>query len=66
VAPAELVLALMNAAQELMWQDFVDSVIQARIERLWQASAYVGGFGNLATPKLQRYLQNWTEQQGQD
>ncbi len=64
VAPAALVPTLMNAAQNLLWQDIVDSVIQAGVDRLWQASAYVGGFGDLATPKLERYLKRWICQQG--
>jgi putative transposase len=66
VAPTDLVLTLMNAAQELLWQRFADAVIQARVDRLWQASAYVGGFGDLATPKIERYLQNWAAQHGED
>lgn len=59
LAPGILAVELMNAAQKTMWDRFPDAVIQARVERLWQPSAYVGSFGDLATPKLQRYIQNW-------
>jgi REP element-mobilizing transposase RayT len=61
VAPAEVIVALMNAAQQLLWDSFPDAVIQAGVERLWQPSAYLGSFGDLATPKIQRYLRNWTD-----
>jgi REP element-mobilizing transposase RayT len=66
VAPARLVVALLNAAQELLWERFADAVIQAGLERLWQPSAYIGGFGDLATPKVQQYLRNWSADRDQD
>lgn len=56
VAPAQLVVALMNAAQNLIWDRFASDAIQARLERLWQPSAYVGSFGEFATGQLQAYL----------
>jgi REP element-mobilizing transposase RayT len=59
VAPASLVVALMNTAQKTLWEEFADAVIGAKLKRLWQSSAYVGRYGDLATPKLQRYIQNW-------
>lgn len=59
VSPAALTLTLMNAAQELMWRQFSDQVIRAGTERLWQPSAYIGSYGDLATPQIQQYLKNW-------
>jgi REP element-mobilizing transposase RayT len=59
VLPGELAVRLMNAAQALMWERFADAAIQARVERLWSPSAYVGSYGELATPQVQQYLRNW-------
>jgi REP element-mobilizing transposase RayT len=59
IAPASLVVELMNAAQRIMWRDFMADVIQARVERLWQPAAYIGSFGELATPQLEAYLRRW-------
>jgi REP element-mobilizing transposase RayT len=58
VAPGPLVVELMNAAQLVIWRDFSGDAIQARIERLWQPSAYVGSYGDLATPQFQAYLRS--------
>jgi REP element-mobilizing transposase RayT len=66
VSPALLVQRLMNAAQRLVWERFEASAIQARIERLWQPSAYVGSFGDWATPQIQRYIQSWRERLKQE
>jgi REP element-mobilizing transposase RayT len=60
VSPAQFVLVLMNAAQHVMRERFVDAAIQARLERFWQPSAYVGTFGDWATPQIQHYIRNWT------
>jgi REP element-mobilizing transposase RayT len=57
--PASLAAALMNAAQRVIWEQFPESAIQAGVERLWQPSAYVGSFGDLATAKVRQYLRNW-------
>jgi REP element-mobilizing transposase RayT len=59
VAPARLVVALLNAGQELLWERFGAAAIRAGLERLWQPSAYVGSFGDLATAKVQQYLRTW-------
>jgi REP element-mobilizing transposase RayT len=59
VSPAALILALMNASQELMWDDYADSAIQAEARRLWQAGAYVGSYGNLESPKIAAYVRKW-------
>lgn len=54
--PGGVVVALMNAAQRVVWRDFASDAIQARVERLWQPTAYLGSFGELATPQLEAYL----------
>jgi REP element-mobilizing transposase RayT len=59
LSPASVVLALMNAGQELMWRGFSDSVIRARVERLWQPSAYIGSYGNLESAKISAYVRKW-------
>jgi REP element-mobilizing transposase RayT len=59
LSPAQIVLALMNAAQELMWTEFSDSVIQVRAERLWQPGAYIGSFGSLESAKISAYVRTW-------
>ena len=48
-SPAEVVVALMNVAQDKMWNCFESEVIKASVDRLWQASAYVGSFGSLTS-----------------
>jgi REP element-mobilizing transposase RayT len=65
VAPSVLVVRLLNVAQEVIWERFPDAAIQASIPRLWQPSAYIGSFGELATAKVQRYLRNWAEHDGE-
>jgi putative transposase len=62
VSPAQMVTALMNAAQELLWSDFPDSVIRAGVPRLWQPGAYIGAFGDLESSKIAVYVRQWEEQ----
>jgi REP element-mobilizing transposase RayT len=64
VAPAAIVVALMNAAQALLSREFARSVIEARVERVWQPGAYIGSFGDLATPQVQAYLKRWRSDEG--
>ena len=59
VAPSEVIVRLMNESQQLMWQRFDDSVIRAGVERLWQPIAYPGSYGDLASPQISRYIQDW-------
>jgi putative transposase len=58
-SPAEIVGRLKNAAQEVLWKQFADSVIRSGVERLWQPSAYIGSYGDLVTPKIRNYIRNW-------
>lgn len=62
VSPANMVVALMNAAQELLWRDFADSAIHAGAERLWQPSAYIGTYGDLESAKIAAYVRKWEDE----
>ncbi len=55
VSPAEIVVALMNSAQEVM----TEGLVSAGLNRLWQSSAYIGGYGDLASPQVGKYIENW-------
>ena len=59
LSPAAVVVALMNASQELIWKDFANSVIRGRVERLWQPKAYVGSYGDLESAKIAAYVRKW-------
>jgi len=64
VSPASLVVELMNAAQQIVFEKFAQSVIQARVERLWQPSAYIDSYGDLASPQIRKYIHNWAGESG--
>lgn len=55
VSPAETVVELMNASQELMKREQVFS----GVNRLWQPSAYIGSYGELASPQIRKYIEDW-------
>ncbi len=59
VSPAALALTLMNTAQEVIFNQYSDAAIQAKVERLWQPTAYIGSFGDLATAEVARYIERW-------
>jgi REP element-mobilizing transposase RayT len=59
LSPAMVVVTLMNAAQELIWKDFANSVIRGRVERLWQPSTYIGSYGDLESAKIAAYVRKW-------
>jgi putative transposase len=62
VLPVSVVIALMNTAQNLMLEKFESALIRARVNRLWQASAYVGSFGNLRSAAIASYVKRWESQ----
>jgi REP element-mobilizing transposase RayT len=66
VAPAPLVAVLMNASQRLLFEQFAPEVIRAGLERLWQPSAYLGSFGELASPQIQQYIRSWAARSEED
>jgi putative transposase len=55
LAPADLAVALMNSAQDCLQRE----LIAARLDRLWQPSAYIGSYGDLTSLELREYLRNW-------
>jgi putative transposase len=59
VSPAALTLELMNAAQRVVFEQFPAAVLQARVERLWQPSAYIGSYGDVTSPEMRKYIENW-------
>jgi putative transposase len=59
VSPADLVVELMNSAQEVVFERFAEAILQARVERLWQPSAYIGGYGDLTSPQIRKYIHNF-------
>jgi REP element-mobilizing transposase RayT len=65
VDPASIVVALMNAGQEVLWSGFDRDVIQAGVERLWQPSAYVGSFGDLTSNAISAYVARWERDPGE-
>ena len=56
VSLPELVCGLMNTAQELMWSEFRDHMLQAGQNRLWMPSAYLGSFGELSAAETRGYV----------
>ena len=58
VSPATLIVDLMNVSQDLIWEQFDQNVVRAAALRLWQPSAYLGSFGELASPQVSRYISN--------
>ncbi len=57
VSPADVVVALMNAAQDIAQ----DLLVREGLERLWQKSAYVGSYGDLASPQVRKYIRSLFE-----
>lgn len=52
----ECALALLNNGQHFVGQHAPESLIQARIEQLWQASAYAGTTGKVTTALVKTFL----------
>jgi REP element-mobilizing transposase RayT len=59
VSPAAVVVRLMNSAQDMMRERFWSDLIRAKVDRLWQASAYMGSFGDLRSAAVATYVRNW-------
>jgi len=58
LCPAELVRASMNRGQEVLAQRFPHAALAAGVGRLWQPSAHIGSYGDLASPQVQKYLRD--------
>jgi putative transposase len=52
----QAVLSLMNNGQYFIAKHFPGELIQAKIDQLWQPSAYVGTCGELTTALLKAFL----------
>ncbi|MBI3650734.1 MAG: IS200/IS605 family transposase [Acidobacteria bacterium] len=52
----ECALALLNNGQHFVGQHMPEVLIQAKIERLWQASAYAGTTGKVTTALVKAFL----------
>jgi REP element-mobilizing transposase RayT len=52
-SPADVVIALMNAAQDCVQ----DRLIVAGVDRLWEPSAYVGSYGEFTSPQIRKYIE---------
>jgi REP element-mobilizing transposase RayT len=59
VSPADLVVELMNSAQQVIFERFSGAILQARVEQLWQPSAYIGSYGDLTSPQIRKYIHNF-------
>jgi REP element-mobilizing transposase RayT len=58
-SPAHTVVVLMNRAQEIISEHYPAAAVSAGLGRLWEPSAYIGGYGDLASPQIRQYLQKW-------
>jgi putative transposase len=52
----ECALSLMNNGQYFMAKNYPQLLVQARVDQLWQASAYAGTCGNYTTGLMQKWL----------
>lgn len=59
VQPAGLICLLMNEAQSVAEFVMRRMNVPPAVERLWQPTAYMGSFGNLASPQVAAYLRRW-------
>jgi REP element-mobilizing transposase RayT len=59
VALDRLVIEMMGAAQKTIWEKFPQEAVRSGIPQLWQPSAYLGSFGDWATPQIDSYIRRW-------
>jgi len=52
----ECALSLLNNGQHFVRQHAPEALIQAKIEQLWQASAYAGTTGKVTTALVKAFL----------
>lgn len=45
----------MNSAQEIV----AEEMVRAGVDRLWECTAYIGSFGDLSSPQIRKYIDNW-------
>jgi putative transposase len=56
----QVTLSLMNNAQHFMAKHFPVTLVEAKLDQLWQPSAYVGTCGELTTALLKTFLRRPT------
>ncbi len=56
-SPITVVAALMNTAQETVQNEMVE----AGLQRLWAPSAYLGSYGDFASPQIRKYMEHQAE-----
>jgi putative transposase len=54
----EIMLSLMNNGQYFIAKHFPHALVEAKIDQLWQASAYAGTCGELTTALLKAFLRS--------
>lgn len=59
VAPRDLLLELMNAAEETMNREFAEVMIRFSAGRLWESGAYVGSFGDITSTAVRQAMRRW-------
>jgi REP element-mobilizing transposase RayT len=59
IAPADVVLELLNSSQKLIFGSFDGLIIATGNRRVWKPSAYVGTYGDVSHRQVQAYLRNW-------
>jgi putative transposase len=59
VSPASIVAGLMNSAQKAVERE----MIQARVNRLWMNSAYVGSYGDLSSSQIRKFIEGWSSEE---
>ncbi len=62
ISPADLVVELMNSAQQVIFERFAGAILQAHVERLWQPGAYIGSYGDLTSPQIRKYIHNFASE----
>jgi putative transposase len=56
ISVEQATLWLLNNGQYFMWKNFARAIIEAKVDHLWQPSAYVGTCGDLPTALLKAFL----------
>ena len=59
VKPLDLAVDLMNSAQEVMFEQFPETMIRYGSDRLWENGAYVGSFGDASSRAVREAIARW-------
>jgi len=66
VAPASLVLMLMNSAQQFLFENHREDVLAAKLPQIWYPGAYIGSYGDVTVAKVRNYIRDWEEEVGEN